>query len=67
MWEPNYERWANKEPKDPIGQADDSLRPLRGGSWSGPAVHLRSAYRGRDRPGDRDDFVGFRVVCAPAS
>lgn len=40
---------------------EQSARVLRGGSWSDGGQHLRSAYRYRLRPDDRDDDVGFRV------
>lgn len=40
----------------------DSLRVLRGGSWGNVPQFLRSAIRGRSRPGFRDVDVGFRVA-----
>ena len=40
-------------------------RLLRGGSWGGDPGRCRSAYRGRSRPDDANDDVGFRVVCLP--
>jgi enediyne biosynthesis protein E4 len=50
---------------DPVSQAPDGVRVLRvvrGGGWSGTAITLRSAYRGRDVPDGRYDFVGFRCA-----
>ncbi|MFN9692538.1 MAG: formylglycine-generating enzyme family protein, partial [Synechococcaceae cyanobacterium] len=44
---------------------DHDPRLLRGGSWGGSPRYCRSACRGRDRPGDRIDYVGFRVCCLP--
>ena len=41
---------------------DCSYRVLRGGSWSNTPRYLRSANRGRDGSGDRDDNDGFRVA-----
>ena len=39
------------------------LRVVRGGSWSsGSPVFLRAAFRSRDTPGDRDNFIGFRLA-----
>jgi formylglycine-generating enzyme required for sulfatase activity len=38
-------------------------RTLRGGSWYYNPRHCRSATRDDDTPDDRDDFIGFRVVC----
>ena len=40
------------------------LRVVRGGGWSGTAITLRNAYRGRDVPEGRYEFVGFRCVLA---
>jgi formylglycine-generating enzyme required for sulfatase activity len=51
-------------PTDSRPQVDgnQSKRVLRGGSWdSGPRL-LRSADRGRYRPGVRLSFIGFRVA-----
>jgi formylglycine-generating enzyme required for sulfatase activity len=45
--------------------AADSYRMLRGGSWRNPPADCRSACRDNFRPGDRDDFIGFRVCCLP--
>ena len=45
---------------------DDRPRVLRGGSWVGYPRKCRSAYRGRDDPGLRDDYIGFRVACGGA-
>ncbi|WP_425332342.1 formylglycine-generating enzyme family protein [Rhodoblastus sphagnicola] len=39
-------------------------RVLRGGSWNNNARNVRSAYRNRNDPEDRNDNVGFR--CARA-
>jgi formylglycine-generating enzyme required for sulfatase activity len=40
---------------------DCSFRVVRGGSWSGNPLDLRSANRGRDPSDSRDNDVGFRV------
>ncbi len=42
---------------------DSDLRVLRGGSWYGYPWYCRSASRLRGNLGDRDDYLGFRVVC----
>ena len=39
---------------------DGSRRGHRGGSWDSSARFCRSAYRGRDVPGDRFRNLGFR-------
>jgi formylglycine-generating enzyme required for sulfatase activity len=41
---------------------DESLRVLRGGSWDNDPHILRSADRGRNRPGNRYSSIGFRVA-----
>ncbi len=47
---------------DPQGPATGSYRVIRGGGWSGLAVYCRSAHRYRIAPGDRSDYLGFRLV-----
>ena len=47
---------------DPHGPSSGSDRVFRGGSWSGSARGVRSAYRNGHLPGDRSDIVGFRLV-----
>ena len=42
----------------------NAIRVLRGGSWNNYQDFARSAYRRRLYPFDRDDYVGFRVVCS---
>ncbi|MCH8293586.1 VCBS repeat-containing protein [Candidatus Poribacteria bacterium] len=38
------------------------LRVVRGGGWSGTAIQLRCAYRGRDIPSNKYNLLGFRCV-----
>jgi formylglycine-generating enzyme required for sulfatase activity len=47
---------------DPLGAAAGSGRVNRGGGWSNYARDCRSALRGRNTPGNRDDNLGFRVA-----
>ena len=51
--------------ENPTGPPKGSNRVLRGGGWSGYAQGCRSAYRSSDRPGNRYDSVGFRLVFVP--
>jgi len=46
----------------PTGPGRGSCRVIRGGGWYFYAVNCRSAYRSRIVPGDRHDFLGFRLV-----
>lgn len=48
--------------QDPPGPAEGSSRVLRGGSWDDYARDCRSAYRGRDSPGFRNDLIGLRLA-----
>lgn len=50
---------------DPEGPSTGSFRVVRGGGWSRRAVGCRSASRRNGAPTDRNDHVGFRVVCTP--
>ena len=59
--------YASAPSDNPVNQAPPDVRVLRvvrGGGWSGTAIQLRCAYRGRDIPTARYDLVGFRCVLA---
>jgi formylglycine-generating enzyme required for sulfatase activity len=47
---------------DPIGFSIGTFRVFRGGSWTGGAEHLRSAFGSEDLPSTRRNDVGFRLV-----
>ena len=49
---------------DPTGPASGASRVNRGGSWDNYARDCRSAYRFGDVPGDRGNYLGFRLVCS---
>ena len=36
---------------------------MRGGGWNNSAFNCRSAYRNHNHPDNRDNNMGFRVVC----
>jgi formylglycine-generating enzyme required for sulfatase activity len=50
-----------------IDKKSDWNRPrlLRGGSWILYPGGCRSAFRSNHHPGNRNDYVGFRVCCLP--
>jgi formylglycine-generating enzyme required for sulfatase activity len=48
--------------KDPPGPVLGSFRVLRGGSWGNNSRGTRSADRGGNVAGSRDDFFGFRLI-----
>ncbi|NER93770.1 MAG: SUMF1/EgtB/PvdO family nonheme iron enzyme [Symploca sp. SIO1B1] len=37
---------------------------LRGGSWNNNANNCRCAYRNNNNPDNRNNNIGFRVVCS---
>ncbi|MDP6116121.1 MAG: formylglycine-generating enzyme family protein [Planctomycetota bacterium] len=57
-----YGDYSSKTVVDPAGPATGSLRVSRGGSWFTNARGCRSAFRGRGRPSQRLNSLGFRVV-----
>lgn len=59
------EGYGRRDVSDPKGPSKGSERVMRGGGWAIPARNYRSAVRGRCSPGNRDFWVGFRVVLAP--
>ena len=70
VWEWCLDHWHDNYEGAPIdGSAwltedEESGRVIRGGSWLNNPRNCRSAYRLNSDPGDRNDTVGFRVVCA---
>ncbi|MEO0869916.1 MAG: SUMF1/EgtB/PvdO family nonheme iron enzyme [Cyanobacteria bacterium J06642_11] len=38
---------------------------MRGGSWINNPDNCRSAYRNNNDPDNRNNNIGFRVVCLP--
>jgi formylglycine-generating enzyme required for sulfatase activity len=47
---------------DPAGPETGVYRVLRGGSWHDNGRNVRSAVRGGNEPGHRDDDFGFRLA-----
>jgi len=48
--------------KDPQGAKNGSFRVFRGGGWFDNAGGCASAYRYRDAPGGRFNYLGFRLA-----
>lgn len=61
-------QWClNKLDKPEVSKSrafDFDRRVLRGGSWGGSQDYARSATRGKQGPHNRNDNLGFRVVCS---
>jgi formylglycine-generating enzyme required for sulfatase activity len=61
-WYGEYPLEPVERVEDPIGPTQGTTRVMRGGSWGNPARDLRSACRSRSVPGDRDVYLGFRLL-----
>jgi formylglycine-generating enzyme required for sulfatase activity len=64
-WHPDYEHAPADGGARPGAETAD--RVLRGGAWTEPADHCRSAYRHHRPPETRSDAIGVRCVRAAAS
>ncbi len=58
-----YSDYNSNSQSNPIGAASGSNRVLRGGRWGSVAQNCRVLSRNNRTPADRDDGLGFRVVC----
>ncbi|WP_404872778.1 SUMF1/EgtB/PvdO family nonheme iron enzyme [Ideonella sp. A 288] len=45
------------------GPPTGARRAVRGGSWNNHSTNCRASYRNRNTPGNRNNNLGFRVVC----
>ncbi|GIW81992.1 MAG: hypothetical protein KatS3mg105_3799 [Gemmatales bacterium] len=63
-WHPNYQGAPNDG--SAWDKKDAAKRVIRGGAWSYPAEHCRSAYRLGVPANTKNDTVGFRCVKAMA-
>jgi formylglycine-generating enzyme required for sulfatase activity len=50
---------------NPQGPPEGLRRVIRGGCWRYAARYCRAAFRNRDEPQDRSNYVGFRVAAVP--
>ena len=57
--------YVSYDTNNPVGPSSGSGRVRRGGGWSYAASNCRVAGRYYSSPSDRDDYLGFRVVCLP--
>ena len=57
-----YGDYPSGSTTDPTGPSSGSFRVDRGGSWCSSAGYCRSAYRYRNAPESRGNFLGFRVL-----
>jgi formylglycine-generating enzyme required for sulfatase activity len=49
---------------DPIGPSIGTVRAFRGGSWADYSAYCRVSMRLGVKPSERNDFIGFRIVCS---
>ena len=61
VWEWCLNEYSNPENCQLSG---DEARVVRGGSWNDDPDLVRSAARGDSHPVNRDDLLGFRVLCS---
>ncbi len=47
---------------DPPAVSQGDYRVVRGGSWKTKALNCRAAERSREKPGEKNDETGFRVI-----
>ncbi|MEM9558224.1 MAG: SUMF1/EgtB/PvdO family nonheme iron enzyme [Acidobacteriota bacterium] len=64
---PDWSYPYQMDEREVVGEASETLRVVRGGSFFLHLVNLRCAARGRDHPLDRGVGLGFRVVLSPIS
>ena len=48
----------------PVGRPVNESRVLRGGSWNNNQENARADYRNHNHPDNRNNNIGFRVVCS---
>ncbi len=59
-WDADY--YKKTPDDDPPGASGSASQVFRGGGWDSEPRECRSANRYRFAPGNRSDFLGFRVA-----
>ena len=59
------EAYGKHKRDNPIYASGGSLRVFRGGSWYSRPRYVRCANRDDNSPGNRNDYLGFRLVRTP--
>jgi formylglycine-generating enzyme required for sulfatase activity len=62
-YDPAY--FASSPTENPLGPESGDLRVIRGGSWNGGVLQLRTTTRGRNLPSQGYNYVGFRCARSP--
>ncbi|MDR2485821.1 MAG: formylglycine-generating enzyme family protein [Treponema sp.] len=57
-----YGVYDTRKQSNPAGPNTGADRVIRGGSWGGSALYLRSANRCSNNPFSKDSYLGFRVL-----
>ncbi len=57
-----YDNYPVSSVTDPAGPETGLFRGRRGGSWINLAANCRAGGRGKAFPGDRDNYLGFRLL-----
>jgi formylglycine-generating enzyme required for sulfatase activity len=57
-----YGAYSAEPVPDPQGPSSGTRRVIRGGCWFYGARICRSSFRGDAAPGNRNDYLGFRVL-----
>jgi formylglycine-generating enzyme required for sulfatase activity len=73
LWGMDFDKLEFTYPYDPkdsqredLAAGYDQLRVVRGGSWNNTSDNARCAYRNMNKPENRNNNLGFRVVLRSA-
>lgn len=62
-WHRNYTNAPNDGTAWIFNHQENLFKVIRGGSWRSKPNFCRSAFRNGAEPGDKESYIGFRVVC----